>query len=129
MKKILTMLCTAIAGFLAGSGSALAHHGAAAYETQTLTTLAATVTAFDWRNPHALVRFDVKDDGGAVAHWTAETAGPIILVRAGWSRDVLKPGDRLTVIGRRATNGTNTMILQRLVLSTGQELTSFVPPK
>jgi hypothetical protein len=51
------------------------------------------------------------------------------LVRAGWRREALKPGDHITVTGRRATNGTNTMLLQRLVLSTGKELNSFIPPK
>ena len=115
---------------LFGGADALgAHHGAAAYELQTLTTFAATVKAFDWRNPHALLHFDVTDETGTTASWTAETAGLIILVRAGWGRDVLKPGDRISVIGRRATNGSHTMLLQRVVLPSGQELTSFVPPK
>ena len=129
MNTRLTLLCAVIVGVMVGSRPALAHHGAAAYETQNLTTLAATVTALEWRNPHALLRFDVKDEGGAIAPWTAEGAGLVILVRAGWHREVLKPGDRITVIGRRAQNGTNSMILQRVVLPTGQELNSFLPPR
>jgi hypothetical protein len=123
-------LCAAvIAGLLARTNSLDAHHGAAAYETQTLTTFAAVVTSFDWRNPHALLHFDVTDEKGATENWTAETAGPIILVRAGWSREVLKAGDRISIVGRRAANGTHTMLLQRVVLPSGRELTSFVPPR
>ena len=129
MTKPTRMLCAVIVACLAGSSAGLAHHGAAAYELQNLTTLTATVTDFEWRNPHALLRFDTTADAGTIASWTAETAGLVILVRAGWRKDVLKPGDRITVIGRRAANGTNTMLLQRVVLSSGQELTSFVPPK
>lgn len=129
MKNRLRLVFAMIAGLVAGSGSLVAHHGAAAYDAQNLTTLAATVTEFDWRNPHALLRFDVADANGAIAHWTAETAGLVILVRAGWKRDVLKPGDRITVIGRRAINGSTNMILQRLTVSTGRELISFVPPR
>lgn len=129
MKNRFTWPCGAIAGLLAGSGTLVAHHGAAAYEPQTLTTLAATVRAFDWRNPHALLHFDVVDAEGTIANWTAETAGLVILIRAGWTRDVLKPGDRITVVGRRARNRSHTMLLQRVLLPSGRELTSFVPPK
>ena len=129
MRNRFGLLAGMIAGLLAGSDSLAAHHGAAAYEQQALTTFAATVKAFDWRNPHALLHFDVTDEKGAIANWTAETAGLIILVRAGWGRDVLKPGDRISVVGRLATNGSHTMLLQRVVLPSGQELTSFVPPK
>jgi len=129
MRNRFRLLAAMIVGLLAGSDSLVAHHGAAAYELQTLTTLAATVKAFDWRNPHALLHFDVTDEKGAIENWTAETAGLIIRVRAGWGKDVLKPGDRISVVGRRATNGSHTMLLQRVVLPSGQELTSFVPPK
>lgn len=128
MKNRFRFPAAMIAGLLTCSDPLVAHHGAAAYEPQTLTSLDATVRAFDWRNPHALLHFDVADEKGAIANWTAETAGLIILVRAGWGRDVLKPGDRISVVGRRATNGSHTMLLQRVVLPSGQELTSFVPP-
>ena len=129
MRNRFGLLASMIAGLLAGSDSLVAHHGAAAYELQTLTTFAATVKAFDWRTPHALLHFEVTDEKGAITNWTAETAGLIILVRAGWGRDVLKPGDHISVVGRRATNGSHNMLLQRVVLPSGQELTSFVPPK
>jgi hypothetical protein len=118
-----------IAGLLARPASVAAHHGAAAYEIHNLTMLTGVVKSFDWRNPHALLSFDVTDEKGAIETWTAETAGLIILVRAGWDRDVLKPGDRVSIVGRRAMNGSSTMLLQRVVLPSGQELTSFVPPK
>ena len=128
----LTLVGAALVGLLAGADRASAHHGAAAYEaplTTPLTTLTATVTGFDWRNPHALIHFDVTDDTGAIAAWTAETAGLVILVRAGWHREVLKPGDRITVVGRRALNGTHAMLLQRLTFSDGRTLNSFIPPR
>jgi hypothetical protein len=104
-----------------------AHHGAAAYDLGTPTTLEATVTAFDWRNPHALVHLTVTGKDGTAASWTAETAGLIILHRAGWTRNSLKPGDRVTVVGFAAKNGSGSMILQRIVFADGRELTTFVP--
>jgi len=109
------------------TASLSAHHGAAAYDIEHPTERPAIVTAFEWRNPHALLRFDVKDDTGATEHWVAETAGLVILVRAGWDRHALKPGDHVTVVGFRATNGTNSMLLRRVVLADGHELTNFIP--
>jgi hypothetical protein len=104
-----------------------AHHGAAAYDHGRPRTLAATVTAFDWRNPHALIHFTADGSDGHAEAWTAETAGLVILNRAGWTRSSLGPGDRVTIVGFPAKNGSTTMILQRVVLADGRELTNFVP--
>jgi len=104
-----------------------AHHGVAAYEIEVTTTLEGTVTGFQWENPHALINFDVKDDRGIGQQWTAETAGLVLLVRAGWNKNSLKPGDQCKIVGHRAKNGTNTMILKHLVLSNGKELNNFIP--
>lgn len=105
-----------------------AHHGAAAYDLAAPVTLKATVTLFDWQNPHALITFTAPGtDGGAEQQWTAETAGPVILVRAGWTKQTLKPGDHITIVGQQARNGSRTMLLQKVVLADGRELTSFIP--
>jgi hypothetical protein len=106
-----------------------AHHGAAAYETNAITTLSATVTELDWRNPHALIHFEVADAKGIVTAWTAETAGLVILIRAGWTRDAVKPGDRVVIAGHRAANGSSTMLLKQLILPGGRELTSIIPAR
>jgi hypothetical protein len=106
---------------------AFAHHGAAAYDMSAKTTLQATVTRFEWQNPHALISFDVASETGNIERWTVETAGLVILVRAGWNKGVLKPGDKCTVIGYRAKKGSPTMILQRVVLPDGKELGNFLP--
>ena len=99
-----------------------AHHGAAAYDLAGATTLSATIVEFHWANPHALITFTVDGE-----RWTAETAGPVILTRAGWTKASLKPGDRVTIIGQPAKNGSRTMLLQRVRFADGRELTSFVP--
>jgi hypothetical protein len=123
------LLWIVLAGCAAIPIPAGAHHGAAAYDMDRISTMPATVTALDWRNPHALLLFDVPDDDGRATAWTAETAGLVILIRAGWTRDVVKAGDRVMVAGHPAMNGSHTMLLKRLVLPSGRELTSIVPPR
>jgi len=104
-----------------------AHHGAAAYDRERTISLDATVTAFEWENPHALIRLATADDEGLAQEWIAETAGLVILVRAGWNSATLKPGDSCTVIGHPAKNDSHTMILQRVILADGRELGNYIP--
>ncbi len=127
--KAMVLMVTILGACAGTSFPAAAHHGAAAFDTERITQLPAVVVELDWRNPHALLRFDVVDESGASSTWTAETAGLVILLRAGWTRDVIKPGDRVVVFGHRAVNGSHTMLLKRLVLPTGRELTSIIPSR
>ena len=102
--------------------SVLAHHGAAAYDTTKLTTLKGTVTEFKFINPHVEISIAVKDDKGKTETWLGEANSPNVLSRRGWSRDIMKPGDQITIIGNRGKNGSFTLRLQKVVLSDGQEL-------
>jgi hypothetical protein len=102
--------------------AALAHHGTAAYDATKQLTVRATVTAFEWANPHCELRFDVKDGSGSVQHWTVEAINPLMLGRYGWTRSSLKPGDMVTVTFRPAKNGEMIGILEKVVLPDGREL-------
>lgn len=119
-----TLLVLALVG---STAPARAHHGAAAYDPGKTVTLKATVTQFEWANPHALIIFAVAGPDGLIEEWSAETAGPVMLVRAGWTKGTLKARDEITIVGQRARNGSRTMLLQRVVLADGRELTSFIP--
>jgi len=100
----------------------MAHHGAAAYDTSKLTTLKGTVTEYKFINPHVEISIAVKNDKGKVETWIAEANSPNVLSRRGWTRDTMKPGDEVTLIGNSGKNGSFTLRLQKVVLSTGQEL-------
>ena len=104
-----------------------AHHGAAAYDRAARIEIGGIVQRFAWINPHALIELNVTNSAGHTEQWTAETAGLVILARAGWSRQALAPGDRCKLIGIPARNGSRTLILERLVLSDGRVLTNFIP--
>jgi uncharacterized protein DUF6152 len=112
----------ALVGLLVVSPLALAHHGTAAYETTKLTTVTGTATDFKFINPHVEITVEVKDDKGKIEKWLGEANSPNVLSRHGWSKEIIKPGDQITVIGYRAKNGSYTLRLQKVVLSNGQEL-------
>jgi hypothetical protein len=117
-----------IATFALAAPPLLAHHGASEYDMTKIVSLHATVTELQYVNPHTLLTFTVKDDGGKNVEWEGELPSPNLLSRRGWSRSTLKPGDQVTVIGAVAKNGEKGMQIKKLVFPDGHELPGTVLP-
>jgi hypothetical protein len=101
----------------------LAHHGETNYDTDKLVSVKATVTNFEFINPHVQIYLEAKNDKGETEKWTCEARSPAMLVRnGGWDKTTLKPGDVITATGFRAKNGTNILRLKKIVLADGTEL-------
>jgi len=111
-----------VALVMVSAGLTFAHHGLSAYDEKNPITLKGTVTEFSWSNPHSQIYFDVKDDKGNVTHWACESLNPARLLRAGWSRHSLNPGDQITITLIAAKNGAPVGFLRKLVLADGTEL-------
>jgi hypothetical protein len=75
---------------------------AAAYDASATITLTGVVTKVDWSNPHAYIYLDVKDESGKVVNWGMEGYPPNTLTRTGFTRDIVKVGDTITITGYRA---------------------------
>jgi hypothetical protein len=96
MRRTLTGL--ALAGALALTAPALAHHGTnISYDHDKPVTITGTVTEFVWQNPHAHIMFDVKEADGTVRTWASELNSPSVLRRQGWTRNHFKAGDTITL--------------------------------
>ena len=76
---------------------ASAHHSDAGYDQQALVTFQGTVTRFLWRNPHITTYVKTEDQNGELVEWAVETGSTPIMSRSGWTRDMLNPGDVITV--------------------------------
>jgi hypothetical protein len=109
-------------GLLVLSIPAFAHHGAAAYDTSKTVSVKATITDFQFINPHVLVFFEVRNDDGAVEKWQGELTSPNHLARTGWTKSSLKLGDEVTISGARSKNGSTALWINKVVRSDGQEL-------
>jgi hypothetical protein len=103
---------------------ARAHHSfAAEFDAKQPVTLTGTVTKVEWTNPHVWFYIDVKDSTGKVTNWGMEMGGPNGLLRAGWTRNSMKPGDVVTVDGFKARSGDPIGNATSVVMaSTGQKL-------
>jgi hypothetical protein len=111
-----------VAGVLAVSSPAFAHHGNAAYDGSVTILKDATVTKLSWANPHTIVEFDVKDDKGQPVHWAAELGSPSALGLIGWSKTSLSPGDVITVYVHQAKTKSPVGRIDHIVLADGSSL-------
>lgn len=88
-----------IAAFALG-GRAYAHHSfAATYFVDQTVTVNGTVKEFLWRNPHSFIKVEGPDDKGEMQTWSIEWGGGAQLTQAHVTRDTLKPGDRVVIVG------------------------------
>ena len=122
--KIKAAVLVVGAGLLLAGRPVVAHHAfSAEFDAERPVKLTGAVTKLDWTNPHAWIYVDVKDETGIVANWGFELASPNGLMRSGWTRFSLKPGDVVTVEGTRAKNGSTKANAQAVIMaSTGQKL-------
>jgi hypothetical protein len=76
-------------------GDVYAHHSNVAFAVETVLTATGTVKEWQWSNPHTWLIMDVEDGKGGKVQWAMEGRAPGVLLRAGWSRSVLKAGDKV----------------------------------
>lgn len=122
MKMILPALLAL--GVLSG-GPALAHHSFAPYESTLQIKLSGVVTEFRWVNPHVYIEIDAADEKTSEKrHWLIEGASTSILNRAGWKFNMIKPGDRITVIVSPLRNGEPAALLKQITLADGRKFSN-----
>ena len=106
----------------------LAHHGfAGRYDEENPISLDGVVIELQFINPHSAIIFQVRDEDGKVVRWSGHLGSATSLVNGeGWTKDTLKPGDRVTILGARAINGAPDMLLSnesRITMTeTGEEI-------
>ncbi|MBO0748869.1 MAG: hypothetical protein J2O44_00355 [Porphyrobacter sp.] len=105
--------------------AAQAHHSFAAFfDPNKSITVTGTVTEFRFTNPHGMVALDVKKPDGSVEKWRAETNAPVVLVQRGWTRDIIKPGDVVTIDGWPSRDGRNYLRLRDMKDAHGKSIGS-----
>jgi hypothetical protein len=115
MRIKLFMLPILVLGVLLVSVSTFAHHGESNYDTSLVVEVKGTISDFQFINPHVLIYIEAKDPSGNMEKWTCEATSPNFLLRRGWTKSTLKPGDEITASGHRAKNGAPLLRLMKIV--------------
>ena len=94
-----------ISGLVMGGSALSAHHSFAAFDMSKEQTITGVVSRFDWTNPHTFIWVEVPNDKGVVESWGVEGMSPNFLGRRGWSKNSVKPGDKITISIRPLKEG------------------------
>ena len=143
-----TFAVTSIAAAaVAASLPLAAHHSfSAEFDSSKEIRATGTVTKLDWQNPHGWIhmtateicertaagrgpdaveqewacRSPAGDEKGA--DWAFELGSPNGLMRQGWTRNSLKQGDVITVLGSRARDGSTNSNARSVTTADGKRL-------
>jgi hypothetical protein len=99
----------------------VAHHSHGNYNMTEYTLLQGTIKEVHWLVPHSWVYLDVKNEKGEVDTWALEGAGSNSLLRQGWTKDMLKAGDTISVRCHRLKDDSTGCLLGFITISDGKE--------
>ena len=123
MKANAQAFLLAMFAVLSGGGHAIAHHSfAAEFDAEKPITLKGTVVKWEMMNPHGWITINVSGPDGKLTQWMVETSNPNGLMRLGWTKHSLKPGDEITVEAYQAKDGSNTANAARVTLADGRRV-------
>ena len=138
-------LVSIAAAAIAASLPLAAHHSfSAEFDASKEIRATGAVTKLDWQNPHGWIHMtvteicertaargpDAKEEEwacrapGSNEHgdWAFELGSPNGLMRQGWTRNSLKPGDVITVLGSRARDGSTNSNARSVTTADGKRL-------
>jgi hypothetical protein len=102
----------------------VAHHGTAMFEMDHVTTIKGSVVDYQLINPHVQMTLKVVQGGSSSVDWTVEAVSMNMMMRAGFRRDSVKAGDIVSVTGHPGKNGKPVILLTKIALPDGRELSA-----
>jgi len=123
VKPIVGVFLAAIVALASNGAGVSAHHSfAAEFDFQKPVTLKGVVVQWEMINPHGWITIDVVGADGKTTQWMVETSNPNGLMRLGWTKRSLKPGDQIAVEAYQAKDGSNTANAARITLADGSKV-------
>ena len=121
-----TIVSSALLGLVAAAWPVSAHHSTTMFDREKTIPLSGTVKEVHWTNPHVAIYIEnsVKQPNADTGLWLIELTSPGNLVRSGWSRNTVKPGDKVTANVHPLRDGSKGAALNKITLTeTGQSFT------
>jgi hypothetical protein len=116
---------TVLIVFFACASSSYAHHGGGTFDSSRAVTLTGTLTKIDFINPHSWIYFDVTGPDGRKRSHRCETRSAHTLRRSGWTPQMFKIGQTITIEGSPDRNDPNSCYLSTIVLADGSRMDRY----
>ena len=116
----------AFLGLVAGAYPVAAHHSGTMFDKDKFIVLEGTVKELHWTNPHVAIFIEnaAPKPGVPDGLWVVELSSPGNLVRSGWTRTLIKPGEKVTAEVNPLRDGSKGGGLCKITLaSSGQSFT------
>jgi hypothetical protein len=127
-RRILFLTLVTLSLLAASVGPIAAHHSTVPFDSTRQTTLTGIVKEFDWTNPHTWIWINVPNDKGGVDLWGVEGMSPNYLGRRGWTKNTIKPGEKITIVGRPMKDGSKAAMFMSATLANGKVMTQSGQP-
>lgn len=116
---------SALAALVLLAAPAVAHHSfEVEYDIRKVIESEGVITRVEWTNPHMRVYVDAPDDKGVMTKWNLELGSPNSIIRRGWTRDDLKPGDRIKFRAYGGREVTARAVADAITLPDGRAFTA-----
>ena len=127
-RRILVLTLVTLSLLAASVGPIAAHHSTVPFDSTRQTTLTGIVKEFDWTNPHTWIWINVPNEKGGVDLWGVEGMSPNYLGRRGWTKNTIKPGEKITIVGRPMKDGSKAAMFMSATLANGKVMTQSGQP-
>jgi hypothetical protein len=98
-----------------------AHHSILPFDLSHPVEIHGSVLSFEWRNPHVRITINDTEKREDVV-WRIEADSPRSLESLGWSKASLATGQRISVVGAPARDGSPAILCESVVLDGGSKL-------
>lgn len=115
-----------VAAGLGGAMPAMAHHSSAMYDISHKVLIEGTVSQFDWVNPHSWLWLKVPDGKGGEDDYALECGSIAQLLQIGWTREKVKVGDKVKIVGALRKDGVKRGEVFTLTTASGETLLNRV---
>ncbi len=108
---------------------ATAHHSFSMFDMARTQSWQGKVKEVQWTNPHVWVEMTVTADGKSV-DLSFEAAAVPVLKNAGWTKDKVKAGDAITIVGHPYKDGRPGGSIDHVLLADGTKIGAgdAIPP-
>jgi hypothetical protein len=108
--------------FGVGAAPALAHHSFGMYDMSASSQIEGTVNRLEWSNPHSWLFVVVASPDGGQATYGFEMSSVGEMVRRGWTKTSVMPGDKIKVTFHPIRDGRPAGYMMSVVTADGKSI-------
>jgi hypothetical protein len=118
-------IASALVATVLGAGAAGAHHGFGTFDLNQDIALEGTLSGIDFVNPHSWLYIEVEEPDGLVTSYRCEMRGATVLRRSGWSVEMFRIGERISVTGAPDRRDPGSCYLGTLTFADGSSMDRY----